>query len=86
MTKNWKRSGSPRVRDKGRTSHSESGRFGYLREVGLEGFLKAVEAEERHVWVVLHLYHPVESLGVCCSILLNRRLQSLGRCEPWMAH
>lgn len=48
-----------RVRDKGRTSHSGGGRFGHLREVGLEGFLKAVEAEERHVWVVLHLYHPV---------------------------
>lgn len=67
-----------RVRDKG---HSGSGRFGYLREVGLEGFLKAVEAEERHVWVVLHLYHPVESHDVWCLILLNHWLQSLGRCE-----
>ena len=52
-----------RVRDKGRTSHGGSGRFGHLREVGLDGFLKAVEAEERHVWVVLHLYHPVRSGG-----------------------
>lgn len=48
-----------RVRDNGQTSHSGSGRFGHLREVGLDGFLKAVEAEELHVWVVLHLYHPV---------------------------
>jgi hypothetical protein len=47
------------VRDKGRTSRGGGGRFGHLREVGLGGFLKAVEAEERHVWVVLHLYHPV---------------------------
>ena len=70
-----------RVRDRGRTSHSGGGRFGYLREVGLEGFLKAVEAEERHVWVVLHLYHPVESHGVWCLTLLNHWLQSLGRCE-----
>ena len=50
-----------RVRENGRTSHGGGGRFGHLREVGLDGFLKAVEAEERHVWVVLHLYHPVWS-------------------------
>ena len=48
-----------RVRDNGRTSHGGGGRFGHLREVGLDGFLKAVEAEERHIWVVVHLYHPV---------------------------
>lgn len=48
-----------RVRDNGRTGQSGGGKFGHLREVGAEGFLKAVEAEERHVWVVLHLYHPV---------------------------
>lgn len=48
-----------RARAQGRTSHGGGGRFGYLREVGSEGFLKAVEAEDRHVWVVLHLYHPV---------------------------
>jgi len=52
-----------RVRDKGRTSNGGGGRFGHLREVGLEGFLKAVEQEERHVWVVLHLYDP--SLDRC---------------------
>ena len=60
-----------RVRDKGRTSHGEGGRFGHLREVGLDGFLKAVEAEERHVWVVLHLYHPVRLDGTWCLTLLN---------------
>jgi len=35
------------------------GRFGHLREVGLKGFVGAVEEEERGVWVVIHLYDPV---------------------------
>jgi hypothetical protein len=35
------------------------GRFGHLREVGLKGFVAAVEGEERGVWVVIHLYDPV---------------------------
>ena len=48
-----------RVREMGRAGHGGGGPFGHLREVGLEGFLRAVEEEERHVWVVLHLYHPV---------------------------
>ena len=60
-----------RVRDEGWTSHGGGGRFGHLREVGLEGFLKAVEAEERHVWVVLHLYHPVRSSDRLYFTLLN---------------
>jgi hypothetical protein len=70
-----------RVRDKGRTSHGGGGRFGHLREVGLDGFLKAVEAEERHVWVVLHLYHPVRFSDGFCLTILNPRLQVLDRCE-----
>lgn len=60
-----------RVRDKGRTSHGGGGRFGHLREVGLEGFLKAVEAEDRHVWVVLHLYHPVRIRVMSCRVSPN---------------
>lgn len=60
-----------RVRDRGRTGHGAGGRFGHLREVGLEGFLKAVEAEERHVWVVLHLYHSVRFSYMRCLTLLN---------------
>lgn len=70
-----------RVRDKGLTSHGGGCRFGHLREVGLEGFLKAVEQEERDVWVVLHLYHPVRFIDVYLSACLNPRLQSLDRCE-----
>jgi hypothetical protein len=36
-------------------------RFGHLREVGVDGFVSAVE-EERGVWVVVHLYEPVSLL------------------------
>ena len=35
------------------------GKFGHLREVGVKGFVEAVEKEERGVWVVVHLYDPV---------------------------
>jgi hypothetical protein len=36
-----------------------TGKFGHLREVGLKGFLSAVESEEKGVWVVVHLHEPV---------------------------
>lgn len=35
------------------------GLFGHLREVGLKGFVAAVEKEEKGVWVVVHLYDSV---------------------------
>lgn len=35
------------------------GRFGHLREVGLKGFLGAVEKEDNGIWVVVHLYDSV---------------------------
>jgi hypothetical protein len=35
------------------------GRFGHLREVGIHGFVDAVEQEDKGVWVVVHLYDPV---------------------------
>ena len=38
------------------------GKFGHLREVGLNGFLSAVEKEDKHVWIVVHLYDPVSDL------------------------
>ncbi|KAF8342892.1 thioredoxin-like protein [Cantharellus anzutake] len=34
--------------------------FGHLREVALSGFVKAVEKEDRDVWVLVHLYEPYE--------------------------
>jgi hypothetical protein len=36
----------------------QRGRFGHLREVGLKGFVPAVE-ENQNVWVVVHIYDPV---------------------------
>lgn len=36
--------------------------FGHLREIGVEQFLGAIEGEEEHVPVVLHLYEPVRPL------------------------
>jgi hypothetical protein len=38
----------------------QRGRFGHLREVGLEGFVPAVE-EDQNVWVVVHIYDPVRA-------------------------
>jgi hypothetical protein len=35
------------------------GKFGHLREVGVHGFVDAVEREDRDIWVVVHLYDPV---------------------------
>jgi len=35
------------------------GLFGHLREVGLKGFVAAVEKEEKGIWVVVHLYDSV---------------------------
>lgn len=51
----------------------KEGRFGHLREVGLKGFLGAVEKEERGVWVVVHLYDPVS------CIILNLPIASHNR-------
>lgn len=38
------------------------GRFGHLREVGKEGFLGALENEQRGTWVIVHLYDAVSEL------------------------
>lgn len=38
---------------------AKRGRFGHLREVGVKGFVNAVEKEGRGIWVVVHLYDPV---------------------------
>jgi hypothetical protein len=39
------------------------GKFGHLREIGLKGFLGAVENEDKSVWVVVHLYDPVSAIS-----------------------
>jgi hypothetical protein len=43
------------------------GRFGHLREVGVNGFVPAVEKEDRGMWVVVHLYEPVCSQALVAS-------------------
>ncbi|KAI0300073.1 hypothetical protein B0F90DRAFT_1630009, partial [Multifurca ochricompacta] len=55
----------------------QGGRFGHLREVGLKGFVPAVE-EDQNVWVVVHIYDP--SLDRCDTI--DNRLSHLAREHP----
>ncbi|BGP16809.1 hypothetical protein JCM10213_004657 [Rhodosporidiobolus nylandii] len=52
--------------------------FGHLREVGMEGFLSAVEDEEKDVPVLVHLYEP--EIPPCHY--LNQHLSSLARSYP----
>ncbi|KAJ7497515.1 thioredoxin-like protein [Mycena latifolia] len=54
---------------------TRQGRFGHLREVGVKGFLSAVEGEAKGTWVVVHLYEP--SLDRC--YLLDDTLARLAR-------
>jgi hypothetical protein len=68
----------PSGRDEEKTDmfgRKKDGRFGHLREVGVQGFVDAVEQEEKGVWVVVHLYEPVGlsflfliSIRLCCSL------------------
>jgi len=55
----------------------QRGRFGHLREVGLKGFVPAVEGDQ-NVWVVVHIYDP--SLDRCDMI--DDRLARLAREHP----
>ncbi|KAJ7647082.1 thioredoxin-like protein [Roridomyces roridus] len=54
---------------------TRQGRFGHLREVGVKGFLNAVEGEEKGTWVVVHIYES--SLDRC--YLLDDTLARLAR-------
>ncbi|KAF8210504.1 hypothetical protein K438DRAFT_1959755 [Mycena galopus ATCC 62051] len=67
-----------RERTEGRRNvfgETRKGRFGHLREVGVKGFLHAVEGEMKGTWVVVHLYEP--SLDRC--YLLDDTLARLAR-------
>jgi len=55
-----------------------AGRYGHLREVGLSGYIEAVEKVPREVWVVMHIYDA--SLGRCA--ILDSHLSSLARRYP----
>jgi len=54
------------------------GRFGHLREVGVHGFVDAIEREDQGVWVVVHLYDP--SLERC--YMIDDTLTRLARIHP----
>lgn len=56
----------------------QEGHFGYLREVGVNGFLAAVENGEPGVWVVIHIYDAF--LERCYS--LDNTLARLARLYP----
>ena len=67
----------------------QRGRFGHLREVGLSGFVPAVE-EDRNVWVVVHIYDPVSAVTPCLDytsdspmlfLPLLAAIKSLDRCD-----
>ncbi|KAF8969707.1 thioredoxin-like protein [Flammula alnicola] len=53
------------------------GKFGHLREVGLKGFVGAVEKEEKGIWVVVHLYDSVKR-----CYLIDDTLAKLARSYP----
>ena len=44
------------------SGRKRGGKFGHLREVGLKGFLGAVENEDKSVWVIVHLYDSVSGI------------------------
>jgi len=48
-----------------RQSSEQTGRFGHLREVGVETFPEAVEMESSNTWVVVHIYDPVRMVFMC---------------------
>jgi hypothetical protein len=52
-------------------------KFGHLREIGVKGFVTAVEGEERGVWVVVHLYEPVSHQMVVFNAPCALRSMSL---------
>ncbi|EFP83074.1 uncharacterized protein PGTG_09027 [Puccinia graminis f. sp. tritici CRL 75-36-700-3] len=65
---------NPRVDARGRKL------FGHLREVGVENFIQAVEAEkdDKETVVLVHLYDP--ALESC--LILNNHLSNLARVHP----
>lgn len=75
-----------KAREEGRELSDEEGegrarrplKFGHLREVGMKGFVAAVEEEERGTWVVVHIYEP--SLERCDQ--LDDKLSQLARLYP----
>lgn len=49
--------------------------FGHLREIGVHGFVEAVENEQPHIWVVVHIYE----LGIARCSAIDETLAKLAR-------
>jgi len=49
--------------------------FGHLREIGVHGFVEAVENEQPHIWVVVHIYE----LGIARCSAVDETLAKLAR-------
>ncbi|GAA6044300.1 hypothetical protein JCM8097_006755 [Rhodosporidiobolus ruineniae] len=62
----------------GGPGRKEARTFGHLREVGMEGFVGAVEEEEAGTAVLVHLYEP--EIPPCHY--LNQHLSTLARLHP----
>ncbi|KAM0745905.1 RNI-like protein [Meredithblackwellia eburnea MCA 4105] len=73
----WKRKRAAELSGSG--SNARRRRFGHLREVGEEQFLKAVDEEGEDVTVVVCLYEP--HIPTCTH--LNTHLSSLARLYPY---
>lgn len=43
----------------------KAGRFGHLREVGVGGFIEAIDSEDPKTWVVIHIYDPASTFYLC---------------------
>lgn len=56
----------------------KTGRFGHLREVGVGGFIEAIDSEDPKTWVVIHIYDP--SLDRCH--IIDATLARLARQHP----
>lgn len=55
----WRRKRLEELRSGGTSGAGGPGMYGHLREVGLSGYLEAIEKVPRNVWVVIHLYDSV---------------------------
>lgn len=65
-----------------RSGRAQARVFGHLREVGMEGFVQAVEEEDESTPVVVHLYEPVRSSPHPLSLVVTYPSFSVRRKSP----
>jgi hypothetical protein len=62
------------------------GRTGYLREIGVENFVRAVEQAAKGAYVIVHLYDPVSLvISSSLSVMIYERSLWTG-VTHWMKH